>query len=348
MRILVIGGTGFVGLCVVRQLHEAGHRVVVFHRGKTTADLPADVDQLHGDRAQIAEFAVDFRRLAPDVALDMVPMTERDARSVVDSFRGVASRLVAISSADVYRAWGRLLGTEPGSPEPVPLTEDAPLRERLYPYRGRTPRSADAARRPLDDYDKIPVEQVVLADPTLPGTVLRLPLVYGPRDGQHRLFPLLKRFDDGRPAILLERGLARWRGSRGYVENIAAAIALAATDDRSAGRVYNVAEPDAPTEAEWARLVGQAAGWDGEIVALPRDRLPEALVPRFDTAQPMVTDTRRIRHELGYAEPVPRDEALRRTVAWQRAHPPAGVDPAAFDYVAEDIAFGRTARRGDA
>lgn len=105
MRILVIGGTGFVGLWVVRQLHEAGHRVVVFHRGKTTADLPAGVDQLHGDRAQIAEFAVDFRRLAPDVALDMVPMTERDARSVVDSFRGVASRLVAISSADVYRAW---------------------------------------------------------------------------------------------------------------------------------------------------------------------------------------------------------------------------------------------------
>lgn len=106
--------------------------------------------------------------------------------------------------------------------------------------------------------------------------------------------------------------------------------------------------PDAPTEAEWARLVGQAAGWDGAIVALPRDRLPEALVPRFDTAQPLVTDTSRIRHELGYAEPVPRDEALRRTVAWRRAHPSADVDPAAFDDVAEDSAFGRTARGGAA
>jgi hypothetical protein len=33
-------------------------------------------------------------------------------------------------------------------------------------------------------------------------------------------------------------------------------------------------------------------------------------------------DTARLRAELGYAEPVPRDEALRLTVAWQRAHPP--------------------------
>jgi hypothetical protein len=49
-----------------------------------------------------------------------------------------------------------------------------------------------------------------------------------------------------------------------------------------------------------------------------------------------VVDTTRIREELGYTEPVSRDEALRRTVAWERAHPPEEVDPQAFDYAAED------------
>jgi len=52
--------------------------------------------------------------------------------------------------------------------------------------------------------------------------------VYGPGDNQHRIFEYLKRMDDGRTAILLT-GPGGWRWSRGYVENVAAAIALAAT-----------------------------------------------------------------------------------------------------------------------
>ena len=44
----------------------------------------------------------------------------------------------------------------------------------------------------------------MLSDPELPGTVLRLPAVYGPEDRQHRTFEYLKRMDDGRRAILVE------------------------------------------------------------------------------------------------------------------------------------------------
>jgi nucleoside-diphosphate-sugar epimerase len=39
-----------------------------------------------------------------------------------------------------------------------------------------------------------------------PVTILRLPALYGPGDKRHRLFPYLKRMDDVRPAILVERG----------------------------------------------------------------------------------------------------------------------------------------------
>src|SRR5207249_1224013 len=115
--------------------------------------------------------------------------------------------------------------------------------EKLYPYRKNPPRKSDDADQWMDDYEKILAERTVKGNPLLPGTVLRLPMVYGPRDDQHRLFPYLKRMDDKRPAILLDEDVAQWRWTRGYVENVAAAIALAVVDERAIGRIYNVGEP---------------------------------------------------------------------------------------------------------
>src|SRR4029077_4678792 len=131
--------------------------------------------------------------------------------------------------------------------------EDAPLREHLFPFRGIV--------EGRDDYDKILVERVVLGDNTLSGTVLRLPFVYGPRDNQHRLAYYLKRMDDHRPAIALEAAFAGWRATRGYVDNVAEAIALAVTDVRAAGRTYNVGDQDVLSEREWVEAIGHAAGW---------------------------------------------------------------------------------------
>src|ERR1039458_10389884 len=96
-----------------------------------------------------------------------------------------------------------------------------------------------------DEYDKIPVERAVLSDPDLPGTVLRLPMIYGPGDRLRRFQPVLKRLDEGPRPMLFEEQFAAWRSPRGYVENVAAALALAAVSPHSAGRVYNVAETPA-------------------------------------------------------------------------------------------------------
>ena len=48
--ILVIGGTGFIGSYVVRQLIKMGYEVTLFHRGETKADLPKEVKWIKGDR----------------------------------------------------------------------------------------------------------------------------------------------------------------------------------------------------------------------------------------------------------------------------------------------------------
>jgi nucleoside-diphosphate-sugar epimerase len=336
MRILVIGGTNFMGPLVVRSLIEQGHEVTVFHRGQTRTDLPRGVKELLGDRRSLDEYAIELQQLAPEVVLDMIPFIENDALEVVRIFSGLAHRLVAISSQDVYRAFGRVNGKETGPAERMPITEESALRQHLYPYRGETPRNQDDPKKWQDDYDKILVERVVMGDLNLPGTILRLPMVFGPGDYQHRLYSYLKRMDDKRPAVLVDEAEAQWRWTHGYVENVADAIALAVTDECSAGQIYNVGEPFTFTMAEWVALVGKIAGWQGRVVTVPHGRLPEPLRWDINAEQDIVVDSSRIRRELGYKERIDVEEALRRTVAWERANPPQEIDPKAFDYVLED------------
>ncbi|HKC63108.1 MAG TPA: hypothetical protein VKB86_05695, partial [Pyrinomonadaceae bacterium] len=149
-------------------------------------------------------------------------------------------------------------------------------------------------------------------------------------------FGYLKRMDDRRPAILLEEEQSRWRWTRGYVENVADAIALAVTDDRAMNRIYNVGEAEALTELDWIHAIGHAAGWDGEIVVLPKDALPAHMTSNADYAHHLFTDTSRIRAELGFDERISHQEALHKTIDWERANPPAEIFPAETEYAAED------------
>jgi nucleoside-diphosphate-sugar epimerase len=336
MRVLVIGGTQFIGPYVVRRLSRDGHEVAVFHRGQTEAKLPRDVRHIHGDRADMAQFVEEFRAFAPEVVLDMRALTESDIRHTVDAVRGIARRLVAISSMDVYHAYGILTGFEMGPVQPMPLTEDSPVRSKLFLYRG-----TQNSRLPdVDNYDKLMVERVVLGNEDLPGTVLRLPVVYGPGDGQHRLWPYLKRMDDGRSVILLGERAATRRFARSYVDNVAAAVALTVADDRAAGRIYNVSEPESLTEADWIAQIAKRVSWDGQIVTLPDGEMPEHLRESGEIEQEMVADSTRIREELGFKEEIGREDALDQTIAWERESPPPH-DPARFDYAEEDAALAK-------
>jgi len=98
------------------------------------------------------------------------------------------------------------------------------------------------------------------------------------------------------------------------------------------------------SELEWARRIAAVAGWSGEFVTLPADRTPPHLLMPGNIAQHWSTDTRRIREELSYAEPIAQEEAIRRTIEWERANPPTP-SPHAFDYPAEDAASAQTTSR---
>jgi nucleoside-diphosphate-sugar epimerase len=298
MRVLVLGGTEFTGPFVVRELLEGGHDVALFHRGEHEHPLTAAANHVHGRFEELDRRLPELRGLQPQVVVDMRAFRREEGRRVL-GFKGVAERAVVASSADVYRAYGRLNRTEPGSPDPLPLTEESPLREVVI----------------KEEYDKIGVEREARADANFPVTILRLPAIHGPGDYQHRLYEYVKAMDDGRPRIELDARFARWRWVRGYVEDIAHAIVLAATNERAAGRTYNVADPVAYSEEEWVRRIAGVHGWQGELALVTEEQ-------ELDFRQDYVVDSSLIRDELGYAETVDEGEALRRTIEWERANPP--------------------------
>jgi nucleoside-diphosphate-sugar epimerase len=287
MQILVIGGTSFIGPYVVRQIVQLGHGVTVFHRGKTEADLPEGVTHYHSEAAGIPvrQFPEDLPRRNFDVVIHMNAMGLEDAQAAVQAFRGRTGRIVWLSSGDVYRAYGRFSGHEPGPIEPGPLTEDSPLRTVFFPYR-------DKAKSPGDlyyYYDKILVEQTALEAQAPPAVILRLPKVYG------------KKSNADLATVYTYRNYPDWRWTHGYVENVAAAIVLAATVPTTPSRIYNVGEEPTPTISE--RLAG-----------LPSSQIPVNTSGQFNFAQNIVYDTSRIRRELAYAEPISYGEGIRRTL----------------------------------
>jgi nucleoside-diphosphate-sugar epimerase len=261
----------------------------------------------------------------------MFPVGEDDTRAAIARFVGVARRIVAISSGDVYRAYGRLLGSEPGPPEPVPLDENAPLREVLFPYRHSAAGPGDWTYH----YEKILAERALLSS-RLPATVLRLPAVYGPGDPYRRLRPYIKRMQDRRPVILLETAAAAWRWTHGYVEDVSRAIAAAVIDERAVGKVYNIGETIVPTTAERVRSIGELMGWSGAVVPLSRERLPQHLRAPYEARQDLVVDTRRVRAELDFTESVSPNAGLLRTIEWEQSNPPEAGDPGPAEYSAED------------
>lgn len=337
MKILLIGGSGFIGQFIAQQLQQSGHHVTVFHRGRTSA--PAGVEEILGDRQFLQDHQPEFRRQKFDVVIDFVLSSGRQAQQLMDTFRGIAGRVVALSSMDVYRAWGVFYKMESGGLQELPLREDSELRTSRITYPPEALKRTQAIYGWIDEeYDKIPVEQAVLSDQKLPGTIVRLPMIYGPGDPAHRFHPVLKRIDDGRKHIIFADDVAAMRTPRGYVEDVGSAVALAATSAHAAGRVYNVCEAESFGELDWARKIAAATNWSGEFVVLPHDRAPQHLLWPGNTAQHVVASSERIRKELGYRELLPREEAIRRTIEWERVNPPA--HPATqFDYGAEDEAL---------
>ena len=116
MRILILGGTGFMGPEQVRYALSRGHKVTVFNRGKTHPGiLPKEVEQLIGDRNGQLD-ALKGRQW--DVVVDnptSIPVWVRDAAQIL---KGNVDRYVFISTLSVYSDVSK-----PGMDETGPLAK---------------------------------------------------------------------------------------------------------------------------------------------------------------------------------------------------------------------------------
>ena len=334
MRSLVIGGTGPTGPLVVQGLRERGYRVTILHRGTHEVELPSDVEHIHGD----AHFAETLAEALGPRTFDLVLAMYGRLRYVAEVMRGRTPRLIGLGGVAVYRGWFH--PDQDGNSLPFPIPEDAPL---------QTNPQVDTF-----SYLMVQSEQAVMAghrEGHYQATVLRFPMVYGPRQLIPAEWSILRRILDGRKQVIVpEGGLVL--ETRGYAENMAHGILLCVDHPQeSAGQVYNIGDEQVFSLADWIALITRIMGHRWEMVAMPallaRPAGPYGLWARTSVFQlgqlhHRVMDLTKLKTQLGYRDVVPAPEGLRRTVEWYLQHPPERggeieqrlQDP--FDYEAED------------
>ena len=318
VRVVILGGTRFVGRAIVERLAE-GHDVLIVHRGHhEPQDLP-DVRHVHVDRAALDRRRAELTEFAPDALVDVSGMNAVDARTAVDLFSRDL-RIVAISSADVYRAYAAM---HRGAPvEPVPLTEQSPRRGREHWHIDRP------------DWENVEFEDIYRA---ASATILRLGAVYGPRDDQRRLDFVLRRLRSGRAQIPI--GAGSFVFSRVYVDDVGRAVERALTTDGIAGHAFNVCERETWNYREFAQRILEATGSDAELVTVADRALPVDLLITAQLRQDFLLDGSLGRRVLQWEE-TDRVEALHRTVRWDLDHPPEESDP---DFGPDDLALATVA-----
>jgi 2'-hydroxyisoflavone reductase len=174
LKILILGGTGFLGSFQVRYALSRGHEISVFNRGKShTGGLASQVEHLIGDRNGQLD-ALKGRKW--DVVIDnptTLPVWVREAAQIL---KGKVARYVFISTISVYSDKSR-----PGMDEDGPLATyegDAAMNE--------TPETLNASNRALYGPLKVASEREV--EKWFPGQalIIRPGLIVGPGDETDR------------------------------------------------------------------------------------------------------------------------------------------------------------------
>lgn len=304
MRVVVIGGTKFVGPASVGRLVAAGHDVAVAHSGAHEHPAVESVEHLHGDRVALLGVKGAVEGWHPEVLVDTFPggATAEKAEQLAECAVRTEARVVAISSMDVYQhgvdsgvANGdRLLAM---AVDPIPLREDA--RRRVGPYPGGSPA-----------HDNVAMEDA-LERGGCTAVLLRPGAIYGPHPST-REWTLVRRVALGdRHLPLPDGGVQLFH--RVAVDRVAGAIVAAAERRTDGSWACNVVDPVDWDYSGLARRIGEILGWEWEPEKLPF----EAADHPWQTGHAVLGSDRRLRDDLGVQadQPDP-DSALRETIEW--------------------------------
>lgn len=320
MRILVIGGTQFMGREAARRLVARGHDVSVLHR-RDHHDLGPEVGNLQADRADVPAVLRLLEQHPVDAILDFAYDWEKGGTTgeqVEGLARGCAGRLqryVYMSSIAAYGAGLQRVETDPLAPPDVPV-----------PY---VQHKADAERALF----RLHAEGVV------PVVTFRPPFVHGPNQPLYREQFFWDRLRDGRPIILPDGGESQMQWA--YVEDVAEACVRALEVPEAAGQAFNVAHHEVVTQRGFVEALARVAGIEPAFVTVPREEivakgghffLGNLYFGEYLDLPAMTEVVDKVTRVLGLRI-TPFEEGLRRGYEWYLRQPRREVDYAFEDRV---------------
>ncbi len=249
MKALVTGATGFVGSHLAEALHRRGDAVTALARsaGKAAALAHLDVRVVAGDLHDHAALtrAVEGQDVVFHVAGVVAARNEADFLAA--NRDGTSNVAEAARRAGVGRF---VLVSSMAAAGPTSLG---------HPLTGAEP------PRPVTAYgrSKLAAEAVVTGS-GLPWTIIRPPMVYGPRDRE-----VLKVFRLARLGLAPVLGDGSQELSAVHGADLAAALVAAGTSASALGRIYYACHPAIFTGAEFARAVGRAMGKRPAVIRVP-------------------------------------------------------------------------------
>ncbi|MDB5338896.1 MAG: NAD-dependent epimerase [Planctomycetaceae bacterium] len=183
MKILVLGGTQFVGRHIVEELVRAGHTVSVLNRGRSADELPIPVERLRGDRDDGPSGLGSLTGRTWDVCIDVSGYTARQVRGSAEMLQSCVGHYVYLSAVSVYGdpVFGPVYETQPRLP---------PASENIIEVNAET-------YGPL----KVTCENIVQEVYSDRCTVLRPQVVAGPYDPLDRFSYWVRRATQGGPML---------------------------------------------------------------------------------------------------------------------------------------------------
>ena len=310
MKILVIGGTGYIGKIMVERLLERGDRVSIFSRGASKPHWWDRIEHIQGDRAEHAEFEAKLKGKVFDAVIDTQAYRKEDMESAEAAFLGTVGRYLMVSTGSVY-----LEGK-------VDFFNRCPYNESAVDWRSleyNYPQGEDPYA-----VGKRHCEKWLLENSRMAYTIIRIPAVMGWDDPTGRMWWWVQRALDGGPVVIP----AESRGAFRTLYSADAAVNFIRILDapNTVKQTYYIAMPEIITMERWANLIWRAAGHQCQITYVP-SKVIHSREPLKSYSPPLSRPVSNI-HDLSKAEQAfgiestPVEQWVQATVDWYRENQP--------------------------
>ena len=248
MRILIIGGTLFIGKRLVSQLLKLGHEITLLHR-KVKHPFGPEVCNLVADRNDATSIQSALAGLRFDAVYDFAYDWERgttalQVEATAKAISGGISRYIFISSVAAY-------GSGLNHVEDDPLAPDTDANDYV--------RNKAGSERALFRMHR---------ESGFPAVTMRPPFFYGPENPFYREAFFWDRLRMGRPIIVPGDGAQLMQFV--YVDDLVTACVNALTNPAAVGQAFNVANKQPTTQVDLVHALAKAAGTKADVVHVPR------------------------------------------------------------------------------